>query len=151
MIPVIVESPYGSPDPEIRERNVAYARAALRDCILRGESPYASHLLYTQPGILVDEVPEERQLGIDAGFVWRSLAKKTVVYQDLGISKGMEYGIKHAQSIGHEIEYRSLPNFVAPVDDKRRLCTKCRRISFHFERCQYLDCGHTPTEILKES
>ena len=28
-------------------------------------------LIYTQPGILRDEVPEERQRGIDAGLAWR--------------------------------------------------------------------------------
>ena len=38
---VIVESPYAG---DI-ETNVAYARAALRDCLSRGEAPIASHLL----------------------------------------------------------------------------------------------------------
>ena len=43
------------------EENVAYARAAVRDSLLRGESPIASHLLYTQPGILKDSVSDEGQ------------------------------------------------------------------------------------------
>jgi hypothetical protein len=43
---VIIESPYSGDV----ETNVAYARAALRDCLSRGEAPLASHLLYTQPG-----------------------------------------------------------------------------------------------------
>ncbi len=47
---VILESPYGG-TPEEVERNVKYARACLRDCLLRGEAPFASHLLYTQPGV----------------------------------------------------------------------------------------------------
>lgn len=67
---VYVESPYGSSDLKIIERNVAYARACIRDCILRGEAPFASHLLYTQDGVLCDEVPEERELGMEAGFAW---------------------------------------------------------------------------------
>lgn len=124
MIPVILESPYGSPDPAVRERNLSYLRAAMRDCVLRGESPYASHGLLTQPGVLVDEVPEERKLGIAAGFVWRPLARKTVVYRDLGISTGMEHGIKHARSIGHEVEYRSLPawsNELAAWPNEKRI------------------------------
>ena len=54
---VILESPYAGSV----EENVAYARAAVRDSLLRGESPIASHLLYTQPGILRDGVPDERQ------------------------------------------------------------------------------------------
>lgn len=67
---VVVESPYGSDDPKIIERNIRYARACLHDCLLRGEALYASHLLYTQDGVLRDEVPEERTLGMEAGFAW---------------------------------------------------------------------------------
>lgn len=33
----------------------------------------------------------------------------------------------------------------------RRRCPKCDRISFNFERCQYLDCGYQPTEIVGDS
>lgn len=44
---VIVESPYAG---DVKT-NVAYARAAIRDCLMRGEAPYASHLLYTQEGV----------------------------------------------------------------------------------------------------
>ena len=40
----------------------------LRDSLLRGEGPITSHLLYTQPGVLDDQIPEERQMGIDAGL-----------------------------------------------------------------------------------
>ena len=46
--------------------------------------------------------------GIAAGFAWREVADYTVVYNDLGISKGMEYGIAHAKELGHPIIYRSL-------------------------------------------
>jgi hypothetical protein len=51
---VILESPYGSTDPTHNEQNVAYARRAVRDSSSRGEAPIASHLLYTQFGILND-------------------------------------------------------------------------------------------------
>lgn len=64
---VIIESPYAGTRDDI-ESNVEYARAAMHDCLTRGEAPYASHLLYTQPGVLRDEVPEERRLGIEAGI-----------------------------------------------------------------------------------
>lgn len=101
---VIVESPYAG---DI-ERNVAYARAALRDCLLRGEAPIASHLLYTQPGVLRDEIHEERQHGIDAGLAWGRVADATVVYLDLGISRGMTYGIDAAKAAGRPIEYRTI-------------------------------------------
>src|SRR5258708_7832053 len=101
---VIIESPYAG---DI-ERNVRYARAAMWDCLNRGEAPYASHLLYTQVGVLDDSDPIERERGIQAGFEWRAASDKTVVYTDLGYSTGMKYGIKHAEKIGHPIEYREL-------------------------------------------
>lgn len=93
---VILESPYAG---DI-ERNVAYARACLRDSLLRGEAPLASHLLYTQPGVLRDDEPDERQWGIDAGLAWGAAAEATVVYTDLGVSRGMAHGIAHAQAAG---------------------------------------------------
>lgn len=104
MTPVILETPYAG---DI-EGNIAYLRACMRDCLLRGEAPFASHGLYTQPGVLRDEVPEEREHGIQAGFAWRSVASKTVVYTDRGISRGMQYGIDHAEKLGHVVEYRRL-------------------------------------------
>lgn len=102
---VIVESPYAGDV----ERNTAYARAALRDCLGRGEAPFASHLLYTQ--VLDDTVPDERLWGIESGFAFRAAAQLTAVYTDLGISRGMELGIKDAQAKGNRIEYRSLPGW----------------------------------------
>lgn len=82
---VIIESPYAG---DI-EANLAYARAATRDSLLRGEAPIASHLLYTQQGILLDDVQQERQLGIMAGLEWRRVAELAVFYIDRGWSSGM--------------------------------------------------------------
>lgn len=101
---VIVETPYAGDV----EANVAYARRCLHDCLLRGESPYASHLLYTQDGILDDTNTEERSLGINAGFAWGEVADLVAVYTDRDISKGMELGIAAAQKRGTPIEYRTL-------------------------------------------
>jgi hypothetical protein len=80
---VIIESPFAGQV----ERNLAYVRACMRDCLLRGEAPFASHALYTQPGVLNDDVPEDRNLGIDAVFAWREHADLTVFYVDLGWSR----------------------------------------------------------------
>lgn len=101
---VILESPYAGDV----ERNVAYARACIRDSLKRGEAPIASHLLYTQPGILCDNVAHERQWGIDAGLAWGTAADATVVYTDFGISRGMQYGIDRASSEGRPVEYRQI-------------------------------------------
>jgi len=105
---VIIESPYATDTPEGIERNLRYLRSAMRDCLLRGESPFASHGLYTQPGVLDDKIPKEREHGIQAGFAWREVADLTVVYDDLGVSKGMQYGIFHAEQFGRPIEIRQL-------------------------------------------
>ena len=101
---VVLESPYAG---DIK-KNMRYLRACMRDCLLRGEAPFASHGLYTQPGVLRDEVLEERKHGIEAGFAWRRGSDYTVVYIDLGFSDGMKYGIKHAAGIGHEVVFRKL-------------------------------------------
>ncbi len=105
---VILESPYGAKTPELIERNVRYARACVRDSLLRFEAPIASHLLYTQPGILKDEIPAERNMGISAGLAWLSVADATVVYTNLGISEGMEHGIRIAEEAGVPVERRRL-------------------------------------------
>jgi hypothetical protein len=101
---VILESPFAGDV----EANVSYARAAVRDSLTRGEAPIASHLLYTQPGILDDDVPVERQWGIEAGLAWREVAHGSVVYADRGISKGMQYGIDAATAAGRSVEIRYL-------------------------------------------
>jgi hypothetical protein len=101
---VILESPFAGNV----EENIKYARACVRDSLSRGEAPIASHLLYTQDGVLDDDVPEERQWGIDAGLAWKKVADKSVVYTDRGISRGMEYGIKAAKNAGLPIEFRNL-------------------------------------------
>jgi hypothetical protein len=105
---VVLESPYGAPDDEGVATNVAYARACVRDCLRRGDSPIASHLLFTQDGVLDDRVQADRDLGIAAGLAWLPVAKATVVYTDRGISRGMRQGIAVAEALGVPVEYRSL-------------------------------------------
>lgn len=104
---VIMESPFAGDV----ERNTRYARACMADCLARGEAPFASHLLYTQPGVLDDTVPEQRSLGIDAGLAWGLNADATVAYQDLGVSTGMQLGIDAADEAGRTVERRSLPGW----------------------------------------
>jgi len=80
-------------------------------------SPNCFHLLYTQPGVLDDLVPTERQWGIDAGLAWRHVSAGTVVYVDHGISLGMYYGITAAKSAGKPVEFRSLNSTTNTVDN----------------------------------
>lgn len=101
---VILESPFAGDVA----RNTAYARACLRDSVLRGEAPIASHLLYTQPGVLDDANPNEREQGIRAGLAWLQGAVASVVYTDRGITPGMDRGIEAARLAGVPVEYRTL-------------------------------------------
>lgn len=78
------------------------------DSLHRGEAPYASHLLFDQPGLLDDLHTDERELGILAGFAWGEMADLVAVYTDLGISEGMRRGILRAQQRGQPVEYRRL-------------------------------------------
>jgi len=101
---VIVESPYAGDV----EANVDYARACVRDSLLRGEAPIASHLLHTQPGILDDTLVAERRMGVAAGLAWADVAELVAVYVDRGISPGMSEAIAYARAIGVPVEHRRL-------------------------------------------
>ncbi len=99
---VIIESPYAG---DI-DNNVSYARLCLKDSLMRGEAPIASHLLHTQ--VLDDTIKEEREMGIKAGLEWLRVAELMAVYVDLGISKGMKSAINEALIKGVQIEYRNI-------------------------------------------
>lgn len=101
---VILESPYAGDV----DANVTYARRCVRHSLGMREAPIASHLLYTQTGVLDDGDPVERQWGIDAGLAWKSVADASVVYVDYGITAGMKYGIDAATKAGVPVEYRTI-------------------------------------------
>lgn len=105
---VIVESPFKGD----RARNVAYLKAAMKDCIDRGEAPFASHMLYTL--FLDDDVPEERRAGMEAGFAWGEVGELRVAYTDFGISDGMTEGLEEGAKLGQQVETRTLPDFKWP-------------------------------------
>lgn len=109
---VVIEHPYAGDV----EANVAYAKRCMRDCLARGEAPYASALLFAQDGILDDLVPEQRSIGIHAGFAWGARADKVAIYIDRGISGGMRMGIRAALDRDACIEVRSLERDV-PRDE----------------------------------
>lgn len=101
---VVLESPFAGNI----ERNIAYARLCIRDMLSKDEAPIASHLLFTQPGVLDDNDKEQRKLGIEAGHSWIRVADTVAVYIDFGISPGMEIGIARAANAGVNIQYREL-------------------------------------------
>lgn len=108
---VIVESPFAG-----GFKNVVYSRECIRDCLDRGESPFASHLLYTQKGVLDDALPDERRRGIAAAFGWLEVADYIAVYLDLGITRGMAHGIIAAAKLGKPIKFRWIKGEKAEVE-----------------------------------
>jgi hypothetical protein len=101
---VILESPYAG---NVKQ-NEEYARTCMRESLLMGESPIASHLLYTQPGVLRDDVLIERDLGIAAGLAWRPVAELSIFWTDLGWSRGMLAAFDSAIAEGRPYTMRSL-------------------------------------------
>lgn len=110
---VIIESPYSG---DI-EANVAYARRALHDSISRGEAPLASHLLYTQPGVLIDKSKWERHHGMVMGWEWIRHADRVALYCDRGISTGMLAGLKCTLDLNRPYVFRWLDDEIN-MDEK---------------------------------
>lgn len=105
---VVIESPLAGDV----ERNVRYLKACIRDSLLRGEAPMASHGLYAQPGIFDDANPEERKMGIEAGWAFYHVPGVTcVVYKDLGYSNGMLAGVEYAKKCKVYVVERTLPGW----------------------------------------
>jgi len=94
-----------------RRNNRKYAKACIKDCLKRGEAPYASHLLFDQSGLLNDMNEEERQLGMNCGFIWNEAAVLTAVYVDRGFSSGMKMGLENARKCNRKVEFRSLGRY----------------------------------------
>lgn len=111
---VVIESPFAG---EV-DQNIAYAKRCVQDCLKRGEAPFASHLFFTQEGLLDDLVPKERELGITAGFAWGEAAELSAFYIDRGISGGMRLGLEAALKSGRWVEVRSLVREVTDEDRK---------------------------------
>lgn len=145
---VIIESPYRGDVT----RNTRYLRACIRDCLKRGESPYASHRMLTDA--LNDDDPEERAIGIEAGLAWRHAMSpvfrndgaiigyspaRHVFYLDIGATTGMLLAKKRYDDERIPYEERTLPpddpffleycgvckTAALPNDGTIRICTPC--------------------------
>jgi hypothetical protein len=100
--------------------NTGFARCCMADCLRRGEAPVAPHLLYTQPFVLDDDKPEERERGMAAGMRFLAVCDLVVVYVDRGVSKGMKREIQEAMRMATPVEWRKLsrrPVSKAEVDE----------------------------------
>ena len=112
---VNIESPFRGEgnDYKLTARNIFYARLCAADCIYRRqESPYLSHLLLTQSGITDDTDSLQRKRGVEYGRWFIPRCDLTAVYEDFGISEGMQLGINISEYFGVPVEYRKLADVI---------------------------------------
>jgi len=120
---VVIESPLAGNRP----LHKLYAKACLLDCLVRGEAPYASHLLFDQDDLLDDTVPQQREAGLVSGLAWGAVAELRAFYLDFGESPGMERGRRSATQIC-ESRWLFSPGFkLRPVAEQMGLLQSTRR------------------------
>lgn len=100
---VCVESPYSAESFEKGLELDEYARACMVYALGEGTAPFLSHLLYTQ--VLDDRIPEERALGLEAGFQMGDRCDERWFFVDHGISAGMRMAVDRALRIGQRVEF----------------------------------------------
>jgi len=88
MLIIMVESPFAGDV----ERNIIYARRAMRYVIDRGHVPIVPHLMY--PQVMDDTDPEERARALHMCDILRLRAHETWFFVDYGMSKGMKIAEK---------------------------------------------------------
>ncbi len=109
---IVVESPY-APHPKYQDNkaeslidrsiNLDFAYLAQRQVLLSGMLPSASHTEYTFEGILNDDIVHERVLGIAVGLAKTVSFDETFMFDNRGISSGMEKAANFAAEIGRPV------------------------------------------------
>lgn len=148
MLTVIIESPYAADTAAGVARNLRYLRACIAYCLSQDAAPYASHGLYTQPGVLNDKVPEERKKGMRAGF---SIAKKLDerwMFIDLGITDGMLRGEESAKKYGQPVRRLSIPDWEKNARHEALIDQVLAGIIFHFTSDLELEIFAPAREVL---
>lgn len=105
---VAVISPCWAPDEARWKIHESYCRAAMRDCLGRGEYPFASHMMLAFSSVLDDRAALDRRLGMDCGAAWEAAALYLAVYADLGWSDGMRGSEAAARARGQQVIERRL-------------------------------------------
>jgi hypothetical protein len=85
------------------EANIAFAKRCCLEVIKAGKTPFAPHLYFTQ--FLDDNIPEERERGINCGLEVLSLCSEIWVFGDK-ITEGMQAEIDDAEQHGIVVKYQ---------------------------------------------
>lgn len=99
---VAIESPYAGDT----YKNLKYLQRCIRDCLARGETPYASHQMLTDA--LNDDEPGERAEGIAAGLAMAEQLSERIFFTDYGWSDGMIAAKEHYKKNGFSYVERSI-------------------------------------------
>ena len=94
---------------DTRASVLANTKAAIRYCrsvIEAGHMPVASHILYAASGMLKDNDPAERELGLLFGLALLGLCDEVWVFGD--ISPGMAKEIEEAKRLHKPVIYKEL-------------------------------------------
>lgn len=110
--PVVIESPYKGGLGE----HLQYLRRAIRACIDRGYSPYASHLMLAFSEVLDDGIPEQREAGIEAGFAFSGIVDRVIFFMDYGASEGMHFAESRPRENGVFVEIWTIGQNLEPHD-----------------------------------
>ena len=102
LTPVILEIQINTNNEEYLD----YLTEAVKDCISKGEAPLNAHAMFDKCLDLCN--PTNMSIINKMKESWGMLAKKTVVYTDLGVSEEMFEGITDAAARGREVEFRKL-------------------------------------------
>jgi len=101
---VIIETPYGK-NPRFFSK---YAKDCMKDSFDRNEAPLASHVLYATSDVLSENIKQQRELGIKAGYKWMEIADLVAFYMDYGWSGGMQAAYNYAKQFKKKIQFRSI-------------------------------------------
>lgn len=116
-------------EAELLRQNIIYARLAVLNSLARGETPFASHLLYTQ---VWTERAELRDAGIKAGSEMHHRSDTVALYTDLGVSSGMRKADAHAELLGVHRTRRIILDSLHRGQDPRDYLAKLPLPSFPY-------------------
>jgi len=114
----IIESPFAATMHRTQDEHTMYLRECLRHSWELGELPFASHGFF--PFFLNESDPEERKMGIEAGYqFWsmvdlndrhhpRTIRPTIAFYCDLGITSGMKAALERVKTSGNEFVIRNI-------------------------------------------
>ena len=103
---VAIESPWAGLDAGTKAKR--YLRNCIRDSLVRGEIPWASHAMLAWTEALYEMEEEQREEGMEVNKQMIQKVDLVAFYVDFGMSKGMERAWLWAGYMGKKREKRTI-------------------------------------------